>query len=49
MPPAEHTYSKASTICHILDYDMKVAKFQGVKKERQVNAFHQFLKDKILF
>lgn len=30
----------ASTVCCILDYDLKVAKFLQAKKERRVNAFH---------
>ena len=30
----------ASTVCFILDYTMKVAKFQQAKKKRRVNAFH---------
>ena len=29
----------ASTVCFSLDYDSKVAKFQGVKKEREYTLF----------
>jgi len=31
---------KASTVCYILDYTLKVARFLKAKKERRVNAFH---------
>lgn len=31
--------TKTSTVCYILDSDMKFSRFQGVKKERRVNAF----------
>ena len=30
---------KASTVCHILDEDLKFTRFQEVKNERRVNAF----------
>lgn len=37
-----HKLHKASTVCLILDYDLKFSRFQRVKKERLVHAFIYF-------
>ena len=39
-PGGIYISTKPSTVCCILDWDKKVAKFLTVKKERRVNAFH---------